>query len=74
MLPEPKPLLTEIPKILGLDGRKMSKSYNNAILLGEGEESARKRVMQRDSSLLEFPQGSSYGRARFEDVCNFISK
>ena len=45
LLPEPQPLLTEIPKILGLDGRKMSKSFNNAILLGEAEESARKRIM-----------------------------
>lgn len=46
LLPEPKPLLTEVPKILGLDGRKMSKSYGNAIELGEAEASAQKRVMQ----------------------------
>ena len=46
VLPEPRPLLAPVPKILGLDGRKMSKSYNNAIALDEAEESARKRVMQ----------------------------
>jgi tryptophanyl-tRNA synthetase len=45
VLPEPKPLLTEIPKILGLDGRKMSKSYNNAIMLGEEEASTRKKIL-----------------------------
>src|SRR3989338_5093944 len=31
--PEPQTLLTETPKLLGTDGRKMSKSYNNAIFL-----------------------------------------
>lgn len=34
-LPEPKPLLTEVPKLLGTDGRKMSKSFNNAIYLSD---------------------------------------
>ena len=33
--PEPAPLLTETPKVPGLDGQKMSKSYGNAILLRE---------------------------------------
>ncbi|MGE4497993.1 MAG: tryptophan--tRNA ligase [Deferribacterales bacterium] len=32
---EPEGLLTEIPKLPGLDGRKMSKSYGNAIMLSE---------------------------------------
>ena len=32
---EPKELLTEIPRLPGLDGRKMSKSYNNAIYLDD---------------------------------------
>lgn len=35
ILTEPKPLLTEVAKMPGLDGRKMSKSYNNAITLRE---------------------------------------
>ena len=34
-LVEPAPLLTEIPKLPGTDGRKMSKSYNNAIYLSD---------------------------------------
>jgi tryptophanyl-tRNA synthetase len=35
VFPEPQPLLTESPKILGTDGRKMSKSYNNAVSLSD---------------------------------------
>ncbi len=35
VLPEPKPLLTQTPKVVGLDGEKMSKSYNNTIRLRE---------------------------------------
>jgi tryptophanyl-tRNA synthetase len=35
ILPEPRPLLTETPKVPGLDGQKMSKSYGNAVLLRE---------------------------------------
>jgi tryptophanyl-tRNA synthetase len=35
IFPEPMPLLTEIPKIPGTDGRKMSKSYSNAVILSE---------------------------------------
>ena len=35
VLPEPKELLTTVPTLPGLDGRKMSKSYGNAIRLRE---------------------------------------
>ncbi|MGC3998293.1 MAG: tryptophan--tRNA ligase [Anaeromyxobacter sp.] len=45
VFPEPKPLLTAAPKILGTDGRKMSKSYGNTIDLGESAESTTKKVM-----------------------------
>ena len=33
--PEPQPFLTPIPKLPGVDGRKMSKSYGNAIYLSD---------------------------------------
>ena len=33
--PEPQALLTETPRVPGLDGRKMSKSYNNAVFLAD---------------------------------------
>jgi tryptophanyl-tRNA synthetase len=42
--PEPKALLTKFQRLLGLDGRKMSKSYNNYIALSEEPESIRKKV------------------------------
>jgi len=43
VFPEPEALLTETPKLLGLDGRKMSKSYGNSIFLSEtAEETAAK--------------------------------
>jgi tryptophanyl-tRNA synthetase len=45
VFPEPLPLLTEAPKILGTDGRKMSKSYGNTIDLGESAESTTKKIM-----------------------------
>src|SRR6187399_567497 len=35
VFPEPKALLTKVPKLPGTDGRKMSKSYGNAIALTE---------------------------------------
>lgn len=35
ILNEPQPLLTETPKVVGLDGQKMSKSYGNTIALRE---------------------------------------
>ena len=37
ILPEPKVLLTPSPKLPGTDGRKMSKSYGNTILLSDPE-------------------------------------
>jgi len=45
VFPEPVALLTETPKVLGLDGRKMSKSYGNAIFLSETAEETQKKVM-----------------------------
>lgn len=38
IFPEPKPLLTPASKIQGTDGRKMSKSYNNAIFLSDTDK------------------------------------
>jgi tryptophanyl-tRNA synthetase len=45
VFPEPEALLTETPKLLGLDGRKMSKSYNNSIYLSDTAEETSKKVM-----------------------------
>jgi tryptophanyl-tRNA synthetase len=44
ILAEPKSLLTPASKMPGLDGQKMSKSYNNAIGLREPLEGVRKKI------------------------------
>ena len=44
VFPEPQPLLTPMPKLPGTDGRKMSKSYGNAILLSEPEAEIRQKL------------------------------
>jgi tryptophanyl-tRNA synthetase len=38
VFPQPQTLITEVPKVPGLDGRKMSKSYNNAVMLRDTPE------------------------------------
>lgn len=42
--PEPEPLLTEFPKVPGTDGRKMSKSYDNAIYLKDDEKTVTEKI------------------------------
>lgn len=44
VFPLPEPILTEMPKIPGTDGRKMSKSYNNAILLSDSPEEVARKI------------------------------
>ena len=50
ILPEPQALLTPVSKMPGLDGQKMSKSYNNVIEMRESEEQVEKKIktMQTD--------------------------
>jgi tryptophanyl-tRNA synthetase len=44
ILPEPQVLLTPSPKLPGTDGRKMSKSYGNTILLSDPEPEIRAKI------------------------------
>jgi tryptophanyl-tRNA synthetase len=44
VFPEPQSLLTPTPKLPGTDGRKMSKSYNNSILLADPEPVVRQKL------------------------------
>lgn len=46
VFPEPETLLTQVPKILGTDGRKMSKSYNNAIFLTDEPKAVEQKILQ----------------------------
>jgi len=43
---EPKAVLSKVPKLPGLDGRKMSKSYGNAIYLSDSPKEVEQKVMQ----------------------------
>ena len=45
VFPEPKTLLTESSKLLGTDGRKMSKAYGNSIYLSEEPSSVEKKML-----------------------------
>jgi tryptophanyl-tRNA synthetase len=44
IFPEPQTLLTEVPRLAGTDGRKMSKSFGNAILLKDSPEVIRQKI------------------------------
>ena len=46
LFPEPQPLLTSFPRLPGLDNRKMSKSYDNAINLSDDAAAVNRKVMR----------------------------
>ncbi len=46
VFPEPQAILSHTPRLPGTDGRKMSKSLDNAIFLDEAPENIRRKVMQ----------------------------
>lgn len=66
---EPQPLLTDIPRLLGLDGRKMSKSYNNSIALDEDDESIRQKML----GMFTDPQRLRKNDPGHPDICNVFS-
>jgi tryptophanyl-tRNA synthetase len=66
VFPEPESILTQTPKILGLDRRKMSKSYGNAIYLSDTPEEIRAKVMQ----MVTDPQRARRSDPGNPDVCN----
>lgn len=44
VFPEPEALLTEFPKVPGTDGRKMSKSYDNAVYLSDSPDVVEQKI------------------------------
>ncbi len=66
VFPEPEEILTQTPKILGIDRRKMSKSYDNAIYLSDSPEEIRRKVMQ----MVTDPQRARRSDPGNPDVCN----
>jgi len=65
---EPSAKISEIPKLNGTDGRKMSKSYNNAIYLSDSEKEIRKKVQ----GMLTDPQRARRDDPGEPDVCNLF--
>ena len=69
VFPEPEAILTETPKILGTDRRKMSKSYDNAIYLSDGPDEIAAKV----SRMITDPQRARRSDPGDPDVCNVFS-
>jgi tryptophanyl-tRNA synthetase len=69
VFPLPEPMLTEIPKLLGIDGRKMSKSYDNAIFISDSPEEIRKKV----SLMFTDPNRIRRNDPGNPDICNVFS-
>jgi len=66
VFPEPEAILTKTSKILGLDRRKMSKSYNNAIYLSDTPDEIVKKVAQ----MVTDPQRMRRSDPGNPDICN----
>jgi len=69
ILVEPHPLLTKTPRILGLDTRKMSKSYGNYIALKDDLAAIKKKV----GSMITDPQRIKKTDKGRPDLCNVYS-
>ncbi len=69
LFPEPEALLTKASRILGMDRRKMSKSYGNAINLSDSEETLRKKVQ----SMITDPERLKVSDPGHPDICNVFS-
>lgn len=66
---EPQPILTKAAKLLGIDGRKMSKSYNNFIALDEEDNSLTQKVL----SMFTDPSRLRKEDVGHPDICNVYS-
>ncbi|MDL1977069.1 MAG: tryptophan--tRNA ligase [Deltaproteobacteria bacterium] len=69
LFPIPDPILTNIPKLLGIDGRKMSKSYNNALYLSDKPADIASKVSQ----MVTDPQRARRNDPGDPNVCNVFA-
>ncbi len=69
VFPVPEPLLTHVPKLLGIDGRKMSKSYDNSIYLSDRD----KELHQKVASMFTDPQRMRKKDPGNPDICNVFT-
>ncbi|HEX4952365.1 MAG TPA: tryptophan--tRNA ligase [Thermoanaerobaculia bacterium] len=69
VFPEPKPLLTPSARVPGLDGRKMSKSYGNAIYLADSPEVIRQKCRE----MFTDPQRLRRSDPGRPEICNLFA-
>jgi tryptophanyl-tRNA synthetase len=69
IFPIPEPLLTRFARLPGLDGKRMSKSVGNVILLSDGEEAIAEKVM----TAITDPEKIRMGDPGHPDICNVFA-
>jgi len=69
IFPIPEPLLTSVPKLLGIDGRKMSKSYDNSIYISDRGEGLQAKI----SSMFTDPQRMRKKDPGNPEICNVFT-
>jgi len=69
VFPNPDAILTPTPRLLGLDGRKMSKSYDNTINLSDSEDIIKKKV----ANMITDPKRIKLTDKGHPEVCNVFS-
>jgi len=65
---EPEAKISDVPKLNGIDGRKMSKSYNNAIFLSDSEKDITKKI----KGMLTDPARGRRDDPGNPDACNLF--
>jgi tryptophanyl-tRNA synthetase len=66
VFPEPKGMLTRTPRLLGLDRRKMSKSYGNFIALADDAQT----VVKKTATMITDPKRIRFSDPGHPDECN----
>ncbi|MDD5669427.1 MAG: tryptophan--tRNA ligase [Candidatus Omnitrophica bacterium] len=69
IFPDPKALLTSTPRLPGLDGRKMSKSYNNTINISDSQD----EIMNKVRMMITDPQRIKLSDPGHPDICTVFS-
>ena len=69
IFPEPEGILTETPKLLGIDRRKMSKSYSNFIALSDSAQ----EVCKKTAQMITDPQRIKRSDPGHPKICNVFS-
>lgn len=69
IFPIPETLLTDVPKLLGIDGRKMSKSYENSIYLADRGDVLEKKV----GTMFTDPQRMRKNDPGRPELCNVFA-